>query len=54
MFIVKAMNYAGIEIEAFSNGFTVDFTPPIEGNVRVGADNEYIIYQADPTKVVLR
>lgn len=53
-FTVRAINGAGLKVEAFSNGFTVDFTPPIEGNVWVGADNIHVIYQSDPTKVVVR
>ncbi len=53
-FFVRAINYAGLKIEAFSNGFTVDLTPPMEGKAWVGAENERQIYQSDPTKVVVR
>lgn len=53
-FIVRAINYAGLSVEAFSNGFTVDFTPPTEGKAWVGAGNGHQIYQSDRTKVVVR
>ncbi|KAL9987460.1 hypothetical protein ACROYT_G001773 [Oculina patagonica] len=52
-FIVRAINGAGVKVEAFSTGFTVDFTPPIEGNVWVGAGNMHVMYQSDSTKVVV-
>lgn len=53
-FMVRAVNGAGLKADAFSDGFTVDFTPPIEGNVWVGADNMHVIYQSDSTKMVIR
>ena len=53
-FVVRAVSGAGLKVEAFSNGFTVDFTPPIEGNVWVGASNIHVIYQSDSTKVIIR
>ena len=54
MFIVRATNYAGLKVEACSNGFTIDFTPPMEGKVWVGAGTEYVIYQSDSTKMIVR
>jgi len=53
-FIVRAKNYAGITVEAFSDGFTVDFTPPTEGKVWIGARNMHVSYQSDSAKVVVR
>lgn len=54
VFIVRAINHAGLAKEAFSDGFTVDFNPPEKGKIWIGAGNEHIIYQADPTKIVVR
>ncbi len=54
MLIVRAINYAGLKVEAFSDGFTVDFTPPSQGKVWVGAGTEHGIYQSDSTKMVVR
>ncbi|KAL9987468.1 hypothetical protein ACROYT_G001781 [Oculina patagonica] len=51
--MVRAMNGAGLKADAFSDGFTVDFTPPIEGKVWVGAENMHVTYQSDSTKVVV-
>lgn len=53
-FIVRATNGAGLKVNAFSNGFTVDFTPPIGGKVWVIAGNMRVIYQSDSAKVVVR
>lgn len=52
--MVRAMNGAGLKADAFSDGFTVDFTPPIEGKVWVGAENMHVTYQSDSTKVAVR
>ena len=54
MFIVRATDYAGLKVEAFSNGFTVDSTPPTQGKVWVGVGNRRVIYQSDSTKMVVR
>lgn len=53
-FIVRAMNGAGLKVNAISDGFTVDFTPPIEGKVWVIANNKRVIYQSDSAEVVAR
>jgi len=53
-FIVTAINGAGLKITSFSNGFTVDFTPPIGVKVWVVAGNMHVIYQSDSAKVVVR
>jgi len=53
-FIVRAINRAGLKVNAFSSGFTVDFTPPTEGKVWFIADNKRVIYQSDSAKVVVR
>ena len=53
-FIVRAVNGAGLKVTALSNGFTVDFTPPIGGKVWVIAGNMRVIYQSDSAKVVVR
>ena len=54
VFIVRAINFAGLAKEAFSDGFTVDFNPPKKGEIWIGVGNEQITYQADPTKIVVR
>ena len=54
IFIVRAINNAGLTVEAFSNGCTIDFTPPTEGKVWVGAGTENVIYQSDATTMVVR
>ena len=51
---MRAVNGAGLKVEAFSDGFIADFTPPIEGKVWFGDDNVHIVYHSDPTKVVVR
>ena len=54
MFIVRARNYAGLQVDAFSDGFTVDFTPPTEGKVWVGASTGHVRYQSDSNKMLVR
>ena len=52
--IVRAVNYAGLTVEAFSSGFTVDFTPPIVNRVWIGDSTTNLVYQSDPTKMIVR
>ena len=54
MFIVKAVNQAGMKVEAFSNGFTVDFTPPTIGKAWIGDNTRNVIYHSDTTKMTVR
>ena len=53
-FIVRAVNYAGLTDEASSDGFTVDFTPPVISKAWIGTDNGHVVYQSDSTKMVVR
>lgn len=53
-FIVRAINYAGLKVEAFSDGFTVDFTPPAEGKVWIGTETRNESYQSDSNKMLVR
>lgn len=53
-FIVRATNYAGLKVKAFSDGFTVDFTPPTEGKVWAGAGTGHVSYQSDSSKMLVR
>ncbi|KAL9987450.1 hypothetical protein ACROYT_G001763 [Oculina patagonica] len=52
-FIVRATNYAGLKVKAFSDGFTVDFTPPTEGKVWAGAGTGHVSYQSDSSKMLV-
>ena len=52
--IVRAMNFAGLQIEAASDGFTVDFTPPETSDAIIGTGPEPAEYQSDMTKVTIR
>ena len=52
--IVRAMNFAGLQIEAASDGFTVDFTPPETSDAIIGTGPEPPEYQSDMTKVTIR
>lgn len=52
--IVKALNFAGLQIEAASDGFTVDFTPPETSDAIIGTGPEPAEYQSDMTKVTIR
>ena len=52
--IVRAMNFAGLQIEATSDGFTVDFTPPETSDTIIGTGPETAKYQSDMTKVTIR
>ena len=54
MFIVRAINYAGLSVKAVSNGFTVDFTPPMISSAWIGTDIENVPYQSDSTRMVVR
>lgn len=53
-FIVRAVNYAGLKIEASSNGFTVDFSPPVTRHAWIGTRSQKVLYQSDPTKMAIR
>ena len=52
--IVRAVNFAGLQTEATSNGFTVDFTPPTTSEARIGAGPGRTEYQTDLTKMTIR
>lgn len=52
--IVRAVNFAGLQIEAASDGFTVDFTPPETSDTIIGTGPEPAEYQSDMTKVTIR
>ena len=52
--IVRAINFAGLQIEASSDGFTVDFTPPETSEARIGTGPEPTEYQSDMTKMTIR
>ena len=52
--IIRAVNFAGLHIEAASDGFIVDFTPPTASGARLGAGSEPIKYQSDLGKLVIR
>lgn len=52
--IVRAINFAGLQIEASSDGFTVDFTPPETSEARIGTGPEPAEYQSDMTKMTIR
>ena len=52
--IVRAVNFAGLQTEATSDGFTVDFTPPATSEARIGAGPEPAKYQSDLTKMTIR
>ena len=51
--IVKAINFAGLVAEAFSDGFTVDFTPPAASQARLGSGLDQL-YQSDLNKLSVR
>ena len=52
--IVRAINFAGLHVQASSDGFTVDFTPPLASTARLGTGIEPAKYQSDLTKLVVR
>ena len=52
--IVRAMDFAGLQSEAASDGFTVDFTPPETSDAIIGTGPEPVEYQSDMTKVTIR
>ena len=52
--IVRAINFAGLHIEASSDGFTVDFTPPETSEARIGTGPEAAEYQSEMTKMTIR
>ena len=52
--IVRAMNFAGLQIEAASDGFTVDFTPPETSDAIIGTGQEPAEYQSDMTRMTIR
>ena len=54
IFIVRAVNYAGLKVEASSDGFTVDFTPPVISKAWIGTDSDNFLYQSDSTKMIVR
>ncbi|KAK3735001.1 hypothetical protein QZH41_001674 [Actinostola sp. cb2023] len=52
---VKSTNYAGLQTEVSSNGFTVDFSPPIKNVAWVGAgNNSVIIYSTVDYSIVMK
>ncbi|XP_068689656.1 uncharacterized protein [Montipora foliosa] len=53
LIIVKAINNAGIVVKASSDGFTVDFSPPVASQVRLGSGAELVEYQSDLTKLTV-
>ena len=52
--IVRAVNFAGLKVDASSRGFTVDFTPPTATKPKVGAGAHPVEYQTNLTQMVLR
>ena len=52
--IVRAFNFAGLKVDASSDGFTVDFSPPMINKAWIGTDNGHALYQSDSTKMVVR
>ena len=52
--IVRALNFAGLQIESVSDGFTVDSTPPIASEARLGVGPKQLIHQSDLTKLTVR
>lgn len=52
--IVRAVNFAGLQIEAASDGFTVDFTPPATSEAKIGTGPEPAEYQSDMMKMTIR
>ena len=52
--IIRAVNFAGLHIEAASDGFIVDFTPPTASEARLGTGTEPVTYQSDLGKLVIR
>lgn len=52
--IIRAVNLAGLHIEATSDGFIVDFTPPTASEARLGTGTEPVTYQSDLGKLVIR
>lgn len=52
--IVRAINFAGLQTEAASDGFTVDFTPPATSEARIGTGPEPAQYQSDMMKMAIR
>ena len=54
MFIVRAVNLAGLKVDAFSNGFTVDFTPPTISKAWIGDNIRKVLFHSDSTKMTVR
>lgn len=52
--IVRAFNFAGLYAQASSDGFTVDFTPPLTGEARIGTGLQPAKYQSDLTNLTVR
>ena len=52
--LVRAVNFAGLQIEATSDGFTVDFTPPVTSEARIGTGLEPAKYLSDRAKMIVR
>jgi hypothetical protein len=52
--IVRAINFAGLQIEASSDGFTVEFNPPETSEARIRTGPEPAEYQSDMTKMTIR
>ena len=53
-FIVTAVNRAGLKVDAFSNGFTVDFTPPTISKAWVGNETSNLLYHSDSSRITVR
>ena len=53
-FIIRTVNLAGTKVDAFSNGFTVDFTPPIISKAWIGDNTRNVIYHGDSNRITVR
>ena len=53
-FIVTAVNRAGLKVNAYSNGFTVDFTPPTISKAWVGNETNNLLYHSDSSRMTVR
>ena len=53
-FIVTAVNRAGLKINAYSNGFTVDFTPPTTSKAWLGNETSKLLYHSDSSRMTVR
>ena len=53
-FIVRATNRAGLTVNAYFNGFTVDFTPPKLSKAWVEIETNNLLYQSDTSRITVR